>query len=104
MEENNKKNKIENRYREIYDISRKLFKDLSDNQRKKLIFQLLNYLKVGNLQRAKNEVLRILNTIDTPVEEKNKFIENWKEVCYSNNDKQFEEMLYALVTGLLRIE
>ena len=84
-------------------LGERIFSKLSSNRRKSLIFQLLNYLKVGNYQRVNNEILRVLNVVEADDSDKNRFIEEWSKFFYGLNDKENEMAAYSLIMGLLRI-
>jgi uncharacterized tellurite resistance protein B-like protein len=95
-------NNTVNTCKEIFKLSSRLFKDLTDNQRKSLVYRLLNYLRVGNYKRVNNEVLRLINTLGVDNESRKKFIDRWATVYCDENNHEFEKMAYSFLMGLLK--
>ncbi|MEM4460966.1 MAG: hypothetical protein QXY70_02405 [Nanopusillaceae archaeon] len=89
-------------YREIIKLTSELFSYLSENRRKSLVFQLLNYLKAYKFERVNNEILKILNTLEASKNEKEKLIEKWQEIYCNSTTKELEKLYYCFIMGILK--
>lgn len=87
--------------RKIFDLSSSLFGGLSSNQRKSLVYRLLNYLRAGNYKRVNNEVLKLVNTLDIE-NEKKEFLDHWNNIYCNENNSEFEKIAYSFLMGLLK--
>ncbi|KZX12043.1 hypothetical protein MBCUR_11950 [Methanobrevibacter curvatus] len=80
--------------------STEVFKELgSDNYKQKLVYKLLNLIKIDNQNEFFNIFLRTLNSKDSD-ENVAKLAEKLKTI-YPLNEKNFENVAYAIVMGIM---
>ena len=88
---------MEKELAKLYELGKEVFAHFSTNRLKSTVFRLLTYLKTKNYERAHNEILWLLNGVNSPA--KDEFISLWSKV-YLNEDNA-EKVYYSLVLSLL---
>jgi len=85
----------DNLLKNLMDTTKETFstKEISDNYKQKLVYQLLNYIKANNEKRFLNDFLRAINRKD------DKFKQLADKVCQT--EAPFEKWAYAIVCGIL---
>lgn len=87
--------------KKIFNFSVDLSKNLSENQRRSLVFRLLNYLRVGNYRRVNNEIMKLINTFEIQQGAIKEFIAHWSNIYCSGTNPEFEKIAYSFLMGLL---
>ena len=98
MKEKNQKSE-KRKYRQLMDDIKNVFKDVSNNYKQKLVYNLLNTVKGNNQKEFFWIILRALNA-KSDKSDVAKVSEKIKEL-YPLSSSEFEKVAYSIILGIM---